>query len=380
MNAETWEPLLSTPIGPFTLGELALSFGIILLTLVFRGLLTRFIFANLKQLAKRTRWQHDDQFLEAMEKPVSAFFLVTGIYLAIAVLPVDVEWSGLIHTLYRGISILVVFWGLFRLSDVVVDVFSDLSAASGSDSFRGFGSLIKKSLRVFIIVVGVVMVIDNLGYNIGGILATLGIGGAAFAFAAKDTIANVYGSIALALDRPFRVGDWIQVGDRVDGDVEEIGLRSTKVRTWPKTVISIPNAVLANEMIDNWSRMPKRRVKQVVGVTYETAPETMEQIVEGIREILRNDEDVHQDFILVNWTDFGSSSLDILVYYFTKTKAWLEYMDIRQRINVRIAQLVKEHGSSVAFPTRTLYLEGEVARRLAGGVDLPDDTGPQEPK
>jgi MscS family membrane protein len=106
----------------------------------------------------------------------------------------------------------------------------------------------------------------------------------------------------------------------------------------------------------------------------------MEQIVEGIREILRKDEDVHQDFILVNWTDFGSSSLDILVYYFTKTKAWLEYMEIRQRINVRIAQLVKEHGSSVAFPTRTLYLEGEVARRLAGGIDLPDDSGPQEPR
>lgn len=380
MNAETWEPFLSTPIGPFTFGQLALSFGIILLTLIFRGLLTRFLFANLKRLAKRTSWEHDDQFLEAMEKPVSAFLMVTGIYLATAVLPVDPNWSGLIHTLYRGLSILIIFWGLFRLSDVVVDILSDLSAASGSDSFRGFGSLIKKSLRVFIIVVGVVMVIDNLGYNIGGILATLGIGGAAFAFAAKDTIANVYGSIALALDRPFRVGDWIQVGDRVDGDVEEIGLRSTKVRTFAKTVISIPNAVLANEMINNWSRMPKRRVKQVVGVTYETTPETMEQIVEGIRDILRNDEDVQQDFILVNWTDFGSSSLDILVYYFTKTKAWLEYMEIRQRINVRIAQLVQEHGSSVAFPTRTLYLEGEVARQLAGGVELPDDAGPQEPK
>jgi MscS family membrane protein len=379
MDEETWESLLLMKTGPFTLGELALSFGIVLLTLFLRGVLTRIIFANLKRLAAKTRWEHDDRLLEALERPASSFLLVLGIFLATVVLPLGEEWGGLINTVFRGGSILIIFWGLFRMADVLVDVLSHLSTKAGTDSFRGFGSLIKKSLRVFIIIVGAVMVIDNLGYNIGGIIATLGIGGAAFAFAAKDTIANIYGSIALALDRPFRVGDWIQVGDRVDGDVEEIGLRSTKVRTWPKTVISIPNAVLANEMINNFSRMPKRRVKQVVGVTYETSPETMEQIVEAIRQLLREDEGVNQEFILVNWTDFGSSSLDILVYYFTVTTKWLEYMEVRQRINVKIAKAVSEHGSSVAFPTRTLYFEGEVARRLAGGTDLPGDHGPQQP-
>jgi MscS family membrane protein len=365
---ETWESLLSVRTGPFTLGELGLSFGIILVTLFLRGVLARLLFAKLRRLAKRTRWQHDDRFLDALEAPTSNFILGLGIFMATVVLPLSTEWSGLVHTIFRGLSILIVFWGLFRLADVLVDIMADLSASTGSDSFRGFGGLVKKSLRVFIIVVGTVMVIDNLGYNIGGIIATLGIGGAAFAFAAKDTIANIYGSIALALDRPFQVGDWIQVGDKVDGDVEEIGLRSTKVRTWPKTVISIPNAVLANEMIDNWSRMPKRRVKQVVGVTYETSPETMEQIVQAIRDLLAADEGVNQEFILVNWTDFGSSSLDILVYYFTATTKWLEYMDIRQRINVKIAKVVSAHGSSVAFPTRTLYLEGNVARRMAGEI------------
>ena len=370
---------MEATVGPFTFGQLILSFGIVLLTLILKGIIARVIFANLKILAAKTRWQHDDRFLEALEGPTANFILTLGLYLAIIVLPLDVEWENLAGTIFRGVSILIFFWGLFRLVDVMVDVLAGFSSASSADSFRGFGDLIKKSLRVFIIIVGVVMVIDNLGYNIGGILATLGIGGAAFAFAAKDTIANIYGSIALALDRPFQVGDWIQVGDRVDGDVEEIGLRSTKVRTWPKTVISIPNAVLANEMINNWSRMPKRRVKQVVGVTYETGPETMEAIVEGIRELLKQDEGVNQEFILVNWTDFGSSSLDILVYYFTATTSWLKYMDVRQRINVKIAKLVAEKGSSIAFPTRTLYLEGDVARQLAGGSRLPDDAGPQAP-
>ena len=340
------ESMLAYAIGPFTLGQLLLSFGIVLLTLFLRGLLTKTLFTNLKRLAARTRWEHDDRFLEALEKPTSSFILVLGIFMAVVALPLDDEWMEVIDTLFRGISIFIVFWGLFRLADVLVDVMASVSSASGNDSFRGFGNLVKKSLRVFIIIVGVVMVV---------------------------------GSIALALDRPFRVGDWIQVGSVVDGDVEEIGLRSTKVRTWPKTVISIPNAVLANEMINNWSRMPKRRVKQVVGVTYETRPETMEQIVEAIRDVLRTDEGVNQEFILVNWTDFGSSSLDILVYYFTTTTKWLEHMDIRQRINVKIAKVVAAHGSSVAFPTRTLYLEGEVARKLAGGVELPGDNGPQAP-
>jgi len=368
MNSDFLSSFLSTGVGPFTLGQLLLSFGIVLVTLFLRGILARLLFSSLKKLAARTRWEHDDRFLEALEKPTSAFILVLGIYMATAVLPLSDDWDVLVQTAFRGVSIFIVFWGLFRLADVLVDILADLSDSTGSDGWRGFGDLVKKSLRIFIIIVGAVMVVDNLGYNIGGVLATLGIGGAALAFAAKDTIANIYGSIALALDRPFQVGDWIQVGDKVDGDVEEIGLRSTKVRTWPKTIISIPNSVLANEMIDNWSRMPKRRVKQVVGVTYETKPETMELIVEGIRQLLREDEGVNQEFILVNWTDFGESSLDILVYYFTATTKWLEYMEIRQRINVKIAKLVAAHGSSVAFPTRTLYFEGDVARSRLGAA------------
>ncbi len=367
MNSDIWHSIMSAQAGPFTLQELLISFGLVLLTLFLRGIIARTIFSSLKRLANRTRWEYDDRFLDALEKPTSSFILVAGIYLATVVLPLQDEWQSLIQTIFRGVSIVIVFWGLFRLADVLVDVLEQVSSNTDNDAFRGFGSLVKKSLRIFIIIVGVVMVIDNLGYDIGGIIATLGIGGAAFAFAAKDTIANLYGSIALALDRPFRVGDWIQVGDRVDGDVEEIGLRSTKVRTWPKTVISIPNAVLANEMIDNWSRMPKRRIKQVVGVTYETSPDTMEKIVEAIRKLLQEDEGVQQDFILVNWTDFGSSSLDILVYYFTATTKWLEHMEIRQRINLKIARTVRDHGSSVAFPTRTLYFEGDIARQLAGG-------------
>jgi len=371
--------LLSLRVGMFTLGELVVSFLIILVTLLMRKVIVRMVFSTLRRLASRTRFRYDDLILNAIEAPVASFVSVVGIYLAVLVLPLDPDWTAVTSNLFRGILVFVFFWGLIRAVDVVIEALTDVSKKQGSGSMTGFAPLLKRSVRIFLVVVGVIMVLDNLGFNIGGVLTTLGIGGAAFAFAAKDTIANLYGSLALVLDRPFKVGDWIQVGDVVDGDVEEIGLRSTKVRTWPKTVISIPNAVLANEMINNWSRMPKRRVKQVVGVTYDTDPQTMNDLVDDIRKLLREDPGVQQDFILVNWTDFGASSLDILVYYFTTTTKWLEHMDVRQRINTKIAEAVRARGSSIAFPTRTLHLDGEVARRLAGGRNLPDDRGPQMP-
>jgi MscS family membrane protein len=375
-----WQKFAAVEIGMFSLGDLLAAFGIILAALLLRGFLTRILFTRLKELASRSRMEYDDRIVAALEKPGELLVLVFGVFFAFAVLPLQSEWQRIIGLAFRGAIMLLVFWGALRLVDVMVDALTAALGTRASDgAIHGFAPLIKRTTRIFLIVVAVVMVVDNLGFDIGGILATLGVGGLAFAIAAKDTVANLYGSIALILDRPFKVGDWIQVGNDVDGDVEEIGLRSTKVRTWPKTLISIPNAVLANEKINNWSRMPKRRVKQVVGVTYETPPDTMTAIVDDIREILRHDEGVNQEFILVNWTDFGSSSLDILVYYFTKTTKWLEYMEVRQRINTKMAKAIAARGSSVAFPTRTLYLEGEVARRLAGGADLPGDFGPQAP-
>lgn len=368
------EPILEffrMEVGGFRLGDLFLCFGVILLTLILRGMVTRWFFRRLKHLAGRTRLRHDDQLLDALEKPTEWLITVVGIFIAISALPMDPEWSRVLGLVFRGMTMLIVFWGLLRSVDLAVDaVAAILGAAEAESGIHGFVPLIRKSVRIFLVVVAVVMVVDNLGYDIGGILATLGIGGLALAIAAQDTVANLYGSLALALDRPFKVGDWIMVGDNVDGDVEEIGLRSTKVRTWPKTVISIPNAVLAQENINNWSRMPKRRVKQVIGVTYSTSPETMEKIVESIRQLLLDDEGVDSDFLLVNWTDFSASSLDILVYYFTKSIKWLEHMDVRQRVNVKIAQTVEAHGSSFAFPTRTLQFDTD---------SLPGDSGPRLP-
>lgn len=384
---ENLRELLSIEWLGMSLQEMFISFSLILFTLIFRRLLVHCLFLWLRRFTARTRVKWDDKVLEMIERPVSIYILFLGLFLAFIQLPLDPMVTGFAIVLFRGITIAIIFWAIIRLSTVFTEVFKE-SALRNGHAIGTFMPLIHKATRIFLVMLGVALTLQNFGIEIGPVLGALGIGGAAIAFAAKDTIANLYGSLALALDRPFKVGDWIMIGDKIDGDVEEIGLRSTKVRTWPKTQLSIPNQVLANEVINNWTKMPMRRVKQYVGVTYESTPEQMEGLVEDIKAILRNDAGVQQDFMLVSFTDFGSSSLDILVYYFSSSVKWLEYMDVRQRINLAIMRAVSARGMSVAFPTRTLYFEGDVARGMAGssnpqGQDpssqLPGDAGPNTP-
>ena len=357
------DDVLKYPILGIKLGELIVSFTILLLTLIFRGFITLIIFKRLERFTLKTKFAYDEKLFGACEKPMSTLLLIVGFYIAIITLPLDAGILNLVSNAFRGLSMIVAVWALLRVTDVVAELMEE-TAGKNQSALHGFVPVFRKTIKVFFVVIGTLMVIDNFGYNIGGILATLGIGGAALAFASKDTIANGFGTLMIILDRPFKVGDWINVGNKVDGDVESIGLRSTKVRTFPKTVLSIPNGVLANEYVNNWSRMPKRRVKQYVGITYESTADDIEGLVNDIRDILKNDEEVNQDFILVNFTDFGDSSLNILVYYFTSTTNWLKFMDVQQKINLKIMRAVQARGLSIAFPTRSLYLEGPLASKM----------------
>ncbi len=355
---------MSLDLGDNTTSRIIASFVILLLAFIAKKVIS-LVFANwLFRLAKKTSWKVDDQMIPAVKGPFGWLVLIIGFFLAFSVLSFNPSVDDFILKMFQAASMTIVFWGVLRVVDVLAEAMIDVARDRDMGVFH-FIPLIKKAARTFLIVIAVILVIQNLGYSVGSLLAGLGIGGLAVALAAQESLGNFFGSISLVADRPFKVGDWIQVGNKVDGDVEEIGLRSTKVRTWSKSLLSIPNKVLANELIENWSKMPKRRVKQYVGVNYSTPPDVMDQIVEDIRQLLREDEGVQQDFILVNFTDFGESSLDILVYYFTTTTKWLEHMDVRQRINVKIMKAIEARGSSIAFPTRTINFEGEIAERLA---------------
>ena len=320
-----------------------------------------FFFKRILKLSRKTKTDLDDQLISKSSRPIGNYILLLGIYIIIQILklpkvPVDIKAIAL-----TGIKVAVVLntlWLLLRLTDVLGSYLFSKVVKTSSRLDDQLIPIFQKTVKVFLYILGIIYLIQAFGYSISGVLAGLGIGGLAVALAAKDTLANLFGSITLITDRPFRVGDWIKVGDD-EGYVEQIGFRSTRIRTFPKTQITIPNSVIANTSINNFSRMPKRRVKMTVGVTYETNADQMEAVVNKIRDLLRDHPEVDPEFLMVNFTDFGGSSLDILVYYFTKSTKWAHYLQVRQEINLSIMRVIEESGLSIAFPSRTVYLKSE---------------------
>lgn len=353
--------LLDQSFAGINLGRIALAGVILFLALLLRHFLAEILARTLFVTAKRTAGELDDMLLDQLKRPTGFLVLIGGLWLSISFLglpsePVDL--AGYAAELVRILLIINLGWFLFNLVgllDAWLGHWTQKTESTLDDHLLPF---IRKGLRIFVIVMMGLMMAQTLGYPISGLLASLGIGGLAVALAAKDSLANIFGSLMIILDRPFQIGDWVKAGD-IEGTVEEIGFRSTRVRTFAKTLITIPNSTLTNLAIDNFSRMPKRRIKMSVGVSYATTPAQMRDAVEKIRTLLRTHPAIDQEFFLVNFTDFGASSLDILVYCFTSTTVWGEYLNAREDICLQIMDILEEMGLEIAFPSRTVYLHNQ---------------------
>ncbi len=316
---------------------------------------------------ERTRFDFDNLLAKAASKPLGWLLLLAGVGAAVWVLALPTEPTDVRRLAFGVLKVLLVadlLWFLFRFVDVVAVYLKRLTGRTESTLDDQLVPLVRKSMKVVIGLLLAVWVVQLLGYNVSSLLAGLGVGGLAVALALQDTLANFFGSVFIFLDRPFMVGDMVEV-EGVQGTVEQIGFRSTRIRTWPATLVSIPNKTVAATKIDNWSKMPKRRVFQTVGVTYETTADEMEAAVAKIRALLEADEAVDQDYIVVRFSEFGASSLDILVYYFTRAIAYADHMATKERVNLAIMRALRGMGLSIAFPTQTVYFEGDVAERLA---------------
>ena len=342
-----------------SLGRFAAAFAALLCAFLVKKLIGQFFIRVLQPIAERTRSDYDDRALLALRKPAEFLAVIAGLYIAFALLQLPTEPVDLRLMASAVIKFLIAFaiaWAMYNLVDVLDTLLQKWASRTETDLDDHLLPFIRKSLRIFIVVMAIIMVVQNLGYSISGLLASLGIGGLAIALAAKDALSNIFGSIMILLDRPFAIGDWVQTGD-LEGTIEGVGFRSTKIRTFAKTQITIPNSVLMNMPINNYSRMPKRRIKMNVGITYATSPNQMREAVAAIRQMLREHPAIDQEFFLVNFTDFGASSLDIMVYCFTSSTIWQEYLDARQDVCLRIMDILEEMGLEIAFPSRTVYLE-----------------------
>lgn len=216
--------------------------------------------------------------------------------------------------------------------------------------------LIRKAVKFFIGAIGIVFIADNMRVDITSLLAGLGIGGLAFALAAKDTIENLFGSITILIDRPFQIGDWVRIGE-VEGTVEVLGMRSTRIRTFYNSLITVPNSNLIKANVDNLGMRRYRRISTMINVTYNTPPEKLDAFCEGIRELIRQHPYTWKNNYHVWLNQFGSHSLDILLYCFHETPDWATELRERHRLMLDIVRLARRIGIEFAFPTQTLYLE-----------------------
>ena len=350
---------LAQELGPWTLMQLAEALGFILAGFILRAIINTIIAKRLIALAEKTETKADDIASKALVSPLGLILPVVGIYLAVrTLLSVHPEWLATSDKVFMVISILVITWTAFKMVDAATLLLKELASKTDSKLDDHVVPLVRKALKTFMAILAFILVAQNLGYSVSGLLAGLGIGGLALAMASKDTLANLFGSIMILIDRPFTVGDWITFPGG-DGVVEEVGMRSTRIRTFAKTVVSIPNQALANATVENHSVMPKRRIKFTLGVTYESTVDQVSGLVTRIEEYLKSNSDIDQEFMLVKFTTFNDSSLDIFIYCFTVTTDWTKHLSVKQDVNLRIMSLVEEMGMGIAYPTQTVHLVGE---------------------
>ncbi len=346
---------------------------IIVLAIVLRHLITRIIFSSLKKVASKTETTLDDRLFPAMEKPVAVLILVLGIFAALTVLQLDRDTDVLLGNGAKVAILGTIIWALIRAGGALLDHLSDV-AVRRKMTVAAFMPLIKRVLMVFAVVLGILIVADSVGAPVKVFLTSLGIGGLAFALAAQDTIANLFGSFVVVVDQPFKVGDTVKIGN-FTGAVEEIGLRSTKLRLVDKSIAVIPNKLMATESITNLARFTQRRTEQVLGLTYDTAPAQMRELVAELRRIILAEREIDPASVNVYFRDLSASSLDIWIVYVARSPDFPAYMEMRQRLNLTFMETVAARGLAFAFPTQTLHFDGPVARQLAAGKSEP---GPNE--
>lgn len=330
--------------------------------ILLRRLVTTIIFNQLKRIAAKTETTLDDKLFPALEAPVATFVMVTGIFAALKVLKLS-------ETADRSISYgstvafsLVTFWGLLRAFNAIIDHTAEI-AKERQMGVAAFMPWIKKTLVALFVVIGILITIQGLGYNVSTILSGLGIGGLAFALAAQDTIANLFGSLVVAIDQPFKVGEIVKVGVN-SGTVEDIGLRSTKIRLVDKSLVVIPNKLVSSEAITNLSRFTQRRFEQIIGLSYDTPPDQMQLIVEDLRQLILREAAVDPNSVMVYFRDLSTSSLDLWIVYAAQGPDLQQGLALKQRVNLEIMRAVAARGLSFALPPSSLPLDGPIAKPI----------------
>lgn len=324
---------------------------------LLRYIYKHFLLKLLHRLTNIISFKNGEDLINAFEHPINVVLFVIAFYSAINLAPVaSLNNLQIVDRILRSTIVLSFFWGCYNVSDTTHGIMLDVLEKAGIRSEESLSNIFSTVLRLIIVVLCFVTVAREWNYDISGFIASLSIGSVAVAFAAKDALANVFGSLIIVLDKPFKNGDWI-MANGIEGVVEKVSFRSTCIRTFPQELVYIPNSLLSNTPITNFTLREKRRVDFTLGLTYGTTAEQMENVIAKIKNYLQNNPKIYGDNVRAHFVAYNESSLDLRVTCYARTGDHGEYLDILQEINLQIMKLLEEAGVSCAFPSRSVYLE-----------------------
>ncbi len=353
----TWHDFFSSTLGmaPWLVSLV----GLVVLT-VLVAWAVQWALRQFARVTRRTSTVWDDALLHAAERPLHWGVWLVGVGFMARLLQRQTDEAFLTQTLLvRDVALVacVAWWALRFINRLGQDIPAKRQAQGEEIDHTTLDALLKLA-RLLAVVAAALVIAPTLGFQIGGLLALGGVGGLAVGLAAKDLLANFFGGLTIYLDRPFAVGDWIRSPDKsIEGTVEYVSWRHTRIRAFNKNPIYVPNAVFTSIVVENPSRMSHRRLKETVGLRYDDMA-VVRPIVDGIRAMLKAHPDIDtSQTLIVNFNQFGPSSLDIMIYTFTRTTVWADFHHIKQDVLLRVGDIIAEHGADIAFPTQTLHLQ-----------------------
>lgn len=351
---ENWEFLIS-----YThLKALGIAVGVFLLFLLFRKLFTKYVFRIIMRLINKTKVNFLSNVFQSFQKPVEWLFIIVGFYVALRLYPYFNHQQDWFISLVKVALIVLMTWGLLNLSSSSSNIFYKINQRTNIKIDDILIPLLSRTLQAIIVAISATIILQEFDYSIEGFIAGLGLGGLAISLAAKDALANILGGIVIISEKPFTLGDWI-LTPSVEGTVEDISFRSTKIRTFEDALVIVPNNTLANENITNWSKMGKRRINFSIRLVYDTPKEKIKSVLEKINTLLREHDEVHPETIMVYFEQYQEDGMEIFLYFFTKTTVWAEHLAVREDINFKILDILEEEGIKIAVPTRRLMVESE---------------------
>ncbi len=344
---------------------------LMMLGAVVRTFVLAIAIGQLKSVVRRFSLEWSDEVLVPAAKPLGLLVMAAVVAAGLPLVGLPAGFAAILGLAVRTVAASSVVLVIYRLVDVLAETMQRRAEKTDTKLDDQLVPLVRRALKIATVAIGAVFVLQNLQIDVASLIAGLGLGGLAFALAAKDTISHVFGSVTIFLDKPFQIGDWV-VTCGVEGIVEEVGFRTTRVRTFYNSLVSVPNGKLTDAIIDNYGMRKYRRTSTTLSLTYDTTPEQMEAFCNGVRAIIAAHPQTRKDYYEVHFAGYGAASLDVMLYFFFEVGTWSEELRARHEVYLDIWRLARALHVQFAFPTQTLHIASQATPTPMPESSVPD--------